>query len=303
MGGAVEMEKIFKNLSLKKANLILLILASQDITAQVERQLSTQSYNGIQKFDILVPGEHAVEAGQSVNQYFRENKFFRLPRQLNSLEISSFNTPAAYVIMVLITAIHLLCLDPDIHREMILKFGASSLYLGQGETYRAITALFLHSDGQHLLGNLAGILIFAAPLISLCGYGTGPLLLLFAGTSGNLVNAYFHQNAILSIGASTAIMGAAGALAAYQMISRKKIFQFNRLIPLFAGATLVGLFSQGENTDVSAHVFGFMAGFFWSFLFFPFYRIVRPVLIPRSMEPAALVLLLSILTSAILQGL
>ncbi len=298
----MEMEKIFNGLPRKKADLILLILASQGITHRVEKQLG-QHRSDPGQFDILVPREQAGAAFKSVDQYFRENKFFRLPKKIQEVKISSFNAPAAYVIMVLLIAIHLLSVKLGIHREMILKFGASSMYIGQGETFRAITALFLHSDGQHLLGNLAGILIFAAPLISLCGYGTGPLLLLCAGTCGNLVNAYFHQNAILSIGASTAIMGAAGALAAYQMGSPGQPFKLNRLIPLFAGATLMGLFSQGENTDVSAHVFGFLAGFFWGFLFFPFNRVFGRVLRPELMEPVALVLVLLILGSAFWTGL
>ena len=298
----MEMERIFKNLPQKKADLILLILASQNIGARVEKKLTPGESGQVRQFDILVFREQTADAVKSVDQYFRENKFFGLPKRIQEVEISSFNTPAAYVIMGLLLAIHLICLKLGIHREMILQFGASSLYIGQGETFRAITALFLHSDGQHILGNLAGILIFGAPLISLSGYGTGPFLLLCAGTSGNLVNAYFHQTALLSIGFSTAVMGAAGALAAYQMIDSRRPFQLNRLIPLFAGATLVGLFSQGENTDISAHVFGFMAGIFWGFLFFPLSKVLRKFFTPRIMEPVALFLVLSILGSAIWTG-
>jgi len=297
----MEMERIFKDLPQKRADLILLILASQNIDARVEKQL-TMDKSGHWQFDILVSREQKVGAVKSVDQYFRENKFFGLPKRIQEVEISSFNTPAAYAIMALLVAVHLSCLKLGIHREMILKFGASSLYIGQGETFRAITALFLHSDGQHILGNLAGLLIFGAPLISLSGYGTGPFLLLCAGTSGNLVNAYFHQTALLSIGASTAVMGAAGALAAYQMLNSNRPFQLNRLIPLFAGATLVGLFSQGENTDISAHVFGFMAGIFWGFLFFPLSKILRRSFTLVIMEPMALFLVVSILVSAIWSG-
>jgi membrane associated rhomboid family serine protease len=296
----MEMERIFENLPRKKADLILLILSSQGIIAKVDRPGSPQGAPG--RFDILVPKPQAFRAAKSVDQYYRENFFLRLPKEIGPLKISSFNTPVAYVIMVLLLTIHLVSLEWG-HREMILKFGASSLYIGQGETFRAVTALFLHSDGQHLLGNLAGILLFAAPLISLSGYGTGPFLLLCAGTSGNLINAYFHQNALLSIGASTAIMGAAGALAAHQMVSSKSSFQLNRLIPLFAGATLVGLFSQGENTDLSAHLFGFLAGLFWGGLFFPCSRGIYRVTASRSIELVALIIVIFILGSAIWAGL
>jgi rhomboid protease GluP len=297
----MEMERIFENLPRKKADLILLILASQGIIAQIDRICSRPGAPG--QFDILVPKQQAVRATKSVDQYYRENIFLRLPKEIGPLKISSFNTPVAYVIMGLLLALHLACLKWGIHREMVLKFGASPLYIGQGQTFRAVTALFLHSDGQHLLGNLAGILIFATPVISLSGYGTGPFLLLCAGTSGNLINAYFHQSALLSIGTSTAIMGAAGALAAYRMVTNRRAFQLNRLIPLFAGATLVGLFSQGENTDISAHLFGFLAGIFWGGLFFPCYRQICRVTTLRSIESVALLIVISILGSAIWAGL
>lgn len=297
----MEMERIFENLPRKKADLILLILSSQGIIAKVDRPPSPPGAPG--RFDILVPRQQACRAAKNVDQYYRENIFLRLPREIGPIKISSFNTPAAYAIMVLLLAIHILCLKWGIHKEVILKFGASSLYIGQGQTFRAVTALFLHSDGQHLLGNLAGILIFAAPLISLSGYGSGPFLLLCVGTSGNLINAYFHQSALLSIGASTAIMGAAGALAAYQMVSNLRAFQLNRLFPLFAGATLVGLFSQGENTDISAHLFGFLAGLFWGGLFFSCYRGIHRVTDSRFMEPMALIIAIFILGSAIWAGL
>jgi len=299
----MEMERIFKNLPQKKADLILLILASQNIDTRVEKQPDPSKSGRALQFDILVSREQAAGAIKSVEQYFRENKFFGIPKKIQAFEISSFNTPAAYTIMVLLVAVHLTCLKLNLHREMIFKFGASSLYIGQGETYRAITALFLHSDGQHLLGNLGGMLIFAAPLITLTGYGTGPFLLLCAGASGNLVNAYFRQTALLSIGASTAVMGAAGALAAYQILNSSRPFQSNRLIPLFAGATRVGLFSQGENTDISAHFFGFMAGSVWGGVFFPFFKILRKTVGPGRIEPVALLLVLFILGSAIWDGL
>lgn len=159
----MEMEIIFKNLPRKKADLILLILASQNIDTRVETQPESVQPGRARQFDILVSQEQADGAVKSVDQYFRENKFFGIPKKIQSVEISSFNAPGAYAIMVLLAAVHLICLKLDIHREMIFKFGASSLYIGQGETFRAITALFLHSDGQHVLGNLAGMLIFGAP--------------------------------------------------------------------------------------------------------------------------------------------
>ena len=181
---------------------------------------------------------------------------------------------------------------------MVLKYGASALFILQGETYRAITALFLHADAQHLLGNLAGLFIFAAPVISVSGYGTGSFMLLFTGTIGNLFNAHLYQTAHLSIGASTAVMGAAGLLAAFQITTKQTPVRLNNLMPIFAGAILVALFSQGDNTDVWAHIFGFFAGLGSGILFFPFNTFIKSHLKnPIALIMTGLILLASLLNA------
>jgi membrane associated rhomboid family serine protease len=70
-------------------------------------------------------------------------------------------------------------------------------------------------------------------------------------------------------------MGAAGLLAAFQITQKGKPFRLNTLVPLFAGAVLVAMFSQGERTDVWAHVFGFLCGLFSGIIFFPLNRILQ----------------------------
>ncbi|MCK4768228.1 MAG: rhomboid family intramembrane serine protease, partial [Desulfobacula sp.] len=243
------LEKLFAGLSGKKTDLIILILTSQNIETRVERNNKL--------FDILVNHADMEKALSIVETYYKENRFFRLKQQLQEIPISSFKSYTAFSIMGLLWLIHAFCLQYHIHEDMILKYGASALFILQGETYRAVTALLLHSDARHLAGNMAGMLIFGAPVITLSGFGVGPFMLLVAGTLGNLINAHLYKTAHLSIGASTAIMGAAGLLVAFQITQKAKPFRLNNLMPIFAGVVLIAMFSQGENTDVWAHVFGF----------------------------------------------
>ncbi|MBU8912179.1 MAG: rhomboid family intramembrane serine protease [Desulfobacterales bacterium] len=261
------LEKLFAGLSSKKTDLIILILTSQNIETRVERKNKS--------FDILVNHADMEKALWIVETYYKENKFFRLKQQLQEIPISSFKSYTAFSIMGLLWLIHALCLQYHIHEDMILKYGASALFILQGETYRAVTALLLHSDARHLAGNMAGMLIFGAPVITLAGFGVGPFMLLVAGTLGNLINAHLYKTAHLSIGASTAIMGAAGLLAAFQVTQKAKPFRLNSLVPILAGTVLVGMFSQGENTDVWAHVFGFLCGLASGIIFFPLNRTVQ----------------------------
>ena len=245
------MKRIFQGRDRKKADLILTILASQAIKTEITRTASGA-------YEILVKADDREKALFHLDRYAQENR--PLIKQIIETGPSSFYSPAVLVIMGLIALVHIICIKTNIHDQAVFRFGASSYFIRQGETFRAITALFLHSDIRHLIGNMAGLLVLGAPIVRLTGYGTGPFLLLCAGTAGNLISNGLGMDARLSIGASTAVMGAAGLLAARQVVLGHGISRFKGLAPVAAGATLMAMFSHGENTDVSAHFFGFAAG-------------------------------------------
>jgi rhomboid protease GluP len=279
-----KMKRIFAGRSSQAADLILLILASQNIFAKKS--------HGPRGFDILTYHDQAARAKSHVAAYVKENQ--TASEYLPAPGSSGFASPAVFVIMGLLTAIHVGIEMTGTRWDHILAYGASAMYILQGETFRAVTALFLHSDEAHLLGNLAGMLIFAGPVIRMSGYGTGPFFLLFTGTCGNLINAGFHGSALLSIGASTAVMSAAGGLSAFQIMLKGPLRKRDRILPLIAGATLMAFLSHGENTDVWAHVFGFLCGLIAGVFFFPLMTTFRH----RLKEPVALAVTLIILVSA-----
>ncbi|MEX1302801.1 MAG: rhomboid family intramembrane serine protease [Desulfotignum sp.] len=281
------MKRIFAGLTSRSADLILLILASQNIRAR-----KTRGTGGI---DISTFPDQADNATAQVAAYFKENRFDPGPVSSLTEMPAGFTSLTVFIIMGLLAAIHIGIEVTGTRWEHILAYGSSGMYISQGDTFRAVTALFLHSDTSHLLGNLAGIFFFAGPLIRLSGYGSGPLFLLFAGTSGNLINAGFHGTALLSIGASTAVMAAAGGLTAFQMMRTGPLRRRDRILPLIAGATLMAFLSHGENTDVWAHVFGFVCGFVTGMFFFPLITVCRF----RLREPLALAVTLVILISAV----
>lgn len=285
------MKRIFQGLNRKRAKLILVILASQSIRATLEQDSTGQ-------FMICVSPEDYSNARYHLAQYDKENQLKAEKMRNSDFPASSFFSPAALVIMVLMSLVHMVSTQTGTHGSALFKFGISPYFLSQGDTYRAITALFLHADTEHLLGNLAGLLIFASPMIRLTGYGTGPFLLLCAAVTGNLISNGLEQNAVLSIGASTAVMAAAGLLAAWQVCNNPFVSIFKRLVPLAAGATLMAMFSHGERTDVSAHFFGFISGIGVGFLVFPFFKTwYRPF-----MEKLFLILVLTLICSAALTG-
>ena len=167
-----------------------------------------------------------------------------------------------WVVLVLVV-VHWAVDFYGIKRDMVLCCGSSALYILQGQLYRTVTALFLHADLGHLVGNGVGMIVFGVPVCTLAGTLPGLLMILIAGASGNLATALLYRTAHLSIGASTAVMGAAGILTAYQTIEKirgRHGFHPGVFFPLGAGIALVGMLSGGENTDVVAHLTGFGAG-------------------------------------------
>ena len=134
----------------------------------------------------------------------------------------------------------------------------------EGEWWRAVTALCLHVDVAHLFGNLVFGTVFLLLLAQVTGAGIAGLTMVAAGAAGNILNAVVQSPSHTSIGASTAVFAALGALAALQQVRRppdRKILSLRNWVPLAGGLTLLLFLGfNGQNTDVLGHVLGFGAG-------------------------------------------
>lgn len=140
-------------------------------------------------------------------------------------------------------------------------YGSSAYRILNGEIYRSVTSLMLHANPLHILGNMAGISIFATFVCSIMGSGVGWLTILATGAAGNLINALLHRGGHVSIGASTAVFGAIGILSAYQFVEKFRAGQrVKALLPLCGGLALLGFLGSGEHSDLTAHLFGFLCG-------------------------------------------
>jgi membrane associated rhomboid family serine protease len=132
-----------------------------------------------------------------------------------------------------------------------------------GESWRAVTALTLHFDVAHLLGNLGFGALFGWLAAQLLGpgiaFGAGTL----AAAVANALNASVQPGEHVSAGASTAVFALLGLLAAYSW--RRRADQGDRWAyrwaPLVAGVCLLAFTGVGgERTDVLAHLTGFVTG-------------------------------------------
>lgn len=143
-----------------------------------------------------------------------------------------------------------------------IYLGSAQVHLiHYGEWWRLITALTLHADWLHLLSNLTIGGFFVLLLCREYGSGLGWTLLLAAGILGNLVNAQVQLPTHSSIGASTAVFAAVGALTAINLVRHRLDRRGQwKLIVVGALALLALLGTEGKNTDLGAHFFGFLFG-------------------------------------------
>lgn len=130
--------------------------------------------------------------------------------------------------------------------------------LFHGEWWRLATSLSLHADGAHLGGNLFFGAVFIILLARLCGTGMAWLITLLGGITGNAFSLLIHTLTYRSIGFSTALFAAAGAIGALAICRSA-----NRLFAPFAAAIglLAMLGTGGVHTDYGAHLCGMAAGF------------------------------------------
>lgn len=164
---------------------------------------------------------------------------------------------------ILLFCLNLQQQDPEFEERYL---DSSIRVMAHGEFYRPFTALFLHADLQHLMGNAVFGMIFGIFVANSFGPLRGWGLILLSGFLGNLLNTWIHfPDPYRSLGASTAVFGALGLLvgsgleAAWRARSYRKGLQ--AFAPLFAGImifTMNGI--GGPGIDTLAHITGMFFG-------------------------------------------
>lgn len=135
--------------------------------------------------------------------------------------------------------------------------------VSDGEYWRTLTALMLHADAVHLIGNLLFGSFFGYFAGRYLGDGFGWFLILLGGVLGNWLNALVQSPLHRSVGASTAVFAALAVLMVWRW---RRGFEPNtswrvRFAPLYAGVALLAFTgTAGESTDLGAHLFGFLVG-------------------------------------------
>lgn len=165
-------------------------------------------------------------------------------------------------------SILLVCLAQQLQSSAVKeRFLIDSIRIWEhGEIYRAFTALFLHADLEHLLGNAVFGMVFGVFAAHSFGPWRGWGLILASGFLGNLLSLGLqYPDHVRALGASTAVFGALGLLvgSGLHQVWQARSYRpgIRALGPLMAGVmifTMNGI--GGPGTDTMAHLTGMFCG-------------------------------------------
>lgn len=211
---------------------------------------------------LIVPAAFSAQAAQQIGLYDEEN----LPATAPSKIAISYQNPVPGVIgyVVVVCAFAWLAGTSSFGQDWLGAGRVDGVLIRNGEWWRTITALTLHSGLRHIVGNIVFGALFGLFAGRLLGSGVAWLAILLAAAAGNVLNTLLLESAHRSIGASTAVFAALGIVAGF--VWRGKLMSQERwpyrIGPVVGGFALLMYTGTGDaNTDIGAHLMGFLCGF------------------------------------------
>jgi rhomboid protease GluP len=185
-----------------------------------------------------------------------------LPRRDYSLPLS--RPIATWVLLGILVAVFLVetLLGGSTDTEVLIRLGAKvTPLIAAGEYWRLFTSMFLHIGLMHLAFNGYALFVLGTELERLYGSGRFLAIYLLSGLFGSLFSYTFSES--LSAGASGAVFGLVGALAAFFTLQRKLLGDYGRKrlinIGIIVALNLFWGLSQ-PGIDNWAHMGGLISG-------------------------------------------
>ncbi len=159
--------------------------------------------------------------------------------------------------------------------EVLVRLGAKvNPLIAQGEYWRLFSAMFLHIGIMHLAFNGYALVVIGTELERLLGWRRFLAIYILSGLFGGLASYAFSDS--LSAGASGAIFGIIGALAAFFLRHRQQLGAWGqRRLANIAFLIVINLvlgFTQPA-IDNMAHLGGLVSGFCLGWFLMPSYKL------------------------------
>lgn len=254
-----------------------LVLQAEGLAVRVVRRVDDASC-----YTVAVPAADVSRAAASLAAWQAERAVGPPPPE----PLATF-APASPVEIALVVggALVLVAFQLGVERtgrlEGLIDRGKNqALHVLAGELHRAVTALSLHADVGHAVGNALFGGFFLVTLSGRLGLGLALACFLVTGTLGNLADAAYHGSGHSSIGASTGVFGLVGVLAGLAAWRRHQrgVRRRGAWVALGAGLAIVAMLGgAGPKIDLAAHLFGLAVGSLAGLaLAFPLARRPRP---------------------------
>ena len=223
---------------------LALVLAAAGIEHQVTGQRG--------EWRLVVAPDDAEAASSAIEAYERERAAGPAPGDVAFESYAGFHMAAALWAFYVVTG--------PAWRESAWATGgaADAARLLHGEPWRAVTALTLHADAAHLLGNVVSCAVFVTGLARLIGPGVATVAVLVAGAGGNVLAAALRGTSYVSVGASTGIFGAIGILGGLEFARRRG--GRRAWLPVAGSLALLAMLGTSPRADLVAHLFGLAVG-------------------------------------------
>lgn len=185
---------------------------------------------------------------------------------------------ATWVLLVTIGAVFVveMLLGGSTDVDVLVRMGAKfTPLIAAGEYWRLFTSMFLHVGVMHLAFNGYALFVIGTELERLLGPGRFSAIYLLSGLFGSLASYALSDS--LAAGASGAVFGVIGALAAFFLVHRERLGAWGsrRLgnIGVVIVLNLVWGFSQPGRIDNLAHVGGLLSGLALGWALAPRYKL------------------------------
>lgn len=233
---------------------------------------------------LVVPAAFSARAVDELWLYDKENPPGRPVRKVHFEHQNALPGVVGYVVVICVVA--WLAGEGAFGRDWLGAGRIDGALIRGGEWWRTITALTLHSGLRHIAGNIVFGAFFGFFAGRLLGPGVAWLAIVLAGASGNALNTLLLESTHRAIGASTAVFAALGLMAGF--VWRGKLMSQERwpyrVGPIVGGFALLMYTGTGDtNTDIGAHLMGFLCGLVAGVLLTP----ARHRLVNRILQSAA----------------
>ena len=160
-----------------------LVLAAEGLSPQLERLGGS--------FVLSVALSDGERADAALSEYDIEHLPEHLPAAMTAEPDSTWGITVSLGITAALLCFFVVTGERNAGAFWFVQGSAEAALILNGELWRCVTALTLHADMPHVVGNAIFGALFMAAALRVLGPGLGSLMVLASGAVGNLANVSF----------------------------------------------------------------------------------------------------------------